>query len=187
MGTRNKTDSRGPFSPGHSSRQRSQTRKSSRPHKRSLRKAGLKMRKRKCFAFKYLGVMHSGDDDPLVPVNHRIEFAWVRCINFKLILTSQRLPGNLRFRLFKASVMSAILYGCQSSKFTTHMRRKLIRRYPRRFQESRERRRRGPHTVNQYSNEYARLPVELSRAHITHGRGQIRIKVHLNCVKPEKE
>lgn len=39
-----------------------------------------------------------------------------------------------------------------------------------------ENRRRGPHIVGQYSNEYATPTVELTRADIVHGRGKISTK-----------
>ncbi len=63
--------------------------------------------------------------DPLVPANHRIEIAWSRCINLKPILASPKLPRSLRLRSLKASIMSALFYGCESWKLTIHVQRKL--------------------------------------------------------------
>ncbi len=77
------------------------------------------------YVFKYLGVLQSGDGDPLVPVNHRIEIAWSRYTNLKRILTSPGLQRRLRIRLLKASMISPLLCGCESWKITAYVHRKL--------------------------------------------------------------
>ncbi len=69
--------------------------------------------------------MQSSDGDPLVAVNHRIAIAWSRYTHLKRILTASRLPKGLRLRLLNASVISTVLYGCESWKLTAQARRKV--------------------------------------------------------------
>ncbi len=63
--------------------------------------------------FKYLGVMQSGNGDPLVPVNRRVMTAWSLFRNLKRVLTEGRLSTTLRLRLFSAAGVSTILCGCE--------------------------------------------------------------------------
>ncbi len=68
--------------------------------------------------FKYLGVTQLGDADSLVPVNHRIANAWSRFWDPKGVLTDEKLPTRLRFRIVGFCVVSTFLYGCESWKLT---------------------------------------------------------------------
>ena len=75
--------------------------------------------------FKYLGVMQSGDGDPLVPVTHRTMLAWSRFGQLKRVLTEKKLSKSLRLRIFSSCVVSTLLYGCEAWKLTEQVRRKL--------------------------------------------------------------
>ncbi len=66
-----------------------------------------------------------GDGDPLTPVNHRITKAWTSFPNLKRVLTDTKVPASLRLRLFGTSVVSSLLYGCESWKLTDKVCRKL--------------------------------------------------------------
>ncbi len=68
--------------------------------------------------FKYLGVMKSGDGDPLVPVTHRIVLAWSRFGQLERVLTEKKLSNSLRLRIFSSCVVSTLLYGCEAWKLT---------------------------------------------------------------------
>ncbi len=63
--------------------------------------------------FEYLGVMQSGDGDPLTPVNHLITQAWTGFRNLKRVLTDTKLPTSLRLRLFGTFVVLSLLCGCE--------------------------------------------------------------------------
>ncbi len=69
--------------------------------------------------------MQAADGDPLAPVCHPVEIAWSRFINLKYILTASKVSKILRLRLFQASVISTLLYGCESRKSTEKVKRKL--------------------------------------------------------------
>ncbi len=74
--------------------------------------------------FKYLGVMQAADGDLLAPVFHCVEIVWSRFRNLRYILTASKVPKSLRLRLFQASVISTLLYGCESWKMTEKVKRK---------------------------------------------------------------
>ncbi len=75
--------------------------------------------------FKYLGVMQSGDGDPLVPLSHRIVLASSRFGQLKRVLKEKKLSKSLRLRIFSSRVLSMLLYGCDAWNLTEQVRRKL--------------------------------------------------------------
>ncbi len=69
--------------------------------------------------------MQSGDGDPLVSVNRRIEIAGSRFTNIKIHPNYLKTSKNPLTSTLKASVKSTLLYGCEPWKPTTQVQRKL--------------------------------------------------------------
>ncbi len=133
--------------------------------------------------------MQSCDGDPLVPINRRIEIAWSRYINLKRILTSPRVPRRLRLQLLKASVMSMLLYGCESWKLTTYVQRKqnkavskMLSRFTGRSIAEEARTASANILMNMRDRRWSCLGHVLRM-----DEDRLVRKVLLNCVKAEKE
>ena len=67
--------------------------------------------------------MRSGDCHPLVSVIHRLIVAWSHFSEPKRTLKTSRAPVRIRLRLLPASVVSTILYGCESWTLSEHVQR----------------------------------------------------------------
>ncbi len=72
-----------------------------------------------------LYLLHKATTLVTVQYYHRIAIAWSRYAHLKRILTASRLPKVLRLRLLKVSVISTLIYGCESWKLTSQARREL--------------------------------------------------------------
>ncbi len=75
--------------------------------------------------FNYLGVMQSGDVDPLSPVLHRGDIAKATFSNLSRVLTETRLSKDLRLRLWRSSVVLSLMQGCEAWEITQDVKQKL--------------------------------------------------------------
>ena len=77
------------------------------------------------YTFQYLGAEIAGDGDPLVPVKHRCDIAWIRFGEYRKILTSAKLPVKMRLRLYTCLVISTMIYSCCTWLMTKDIKKKV--------------------------------------------------------------
>lgn len=77
------------------------------------------------YSFVYLGAEIASDGDPEVTVKHRCDIAWARFNEYRKVLTAAKLPVDMRIRLLKSLVTSAMIYGSSAWLFTNRMKQKL--------------------------------------------------------------
>ena len=77
------------------------------------------------YAFIYLGGEIAGDGDQRVTLKHRCDIAWGRFAQYRTILTSSKLPVELRLRLYAVLIVMAMVYGSDAWLFTTEIRKSL--------------------------------------------------------------
>ena len=69
--------------------------------------------------------MHTGDNDQIVPVRHRLAIAWFRFADLKRTLTATRLSKLLHLCFLSISMIYTLLCGCEVWKLTEYIRRKI--------------------------------------------------------------
>ncbi len=102
--------------------------------------------------------MQSGNGDPFVPINHRIEIEWLRYINLRRISNFPETNKSLQMRPLKATIMSAVLlkmrildtYDSRTAENEQYSIQDAFKNHGTDYS------RRGPHTVRHYCNEYGR-------------------------------
>lgn len=61
----------------------------------------------------------------MAPVQHRVTIAWSRFRDLRRVLGDESLRALLRLRLFRSSVISSLLYVCESWRLTDRVKLKL--------------------------------------------------------------
>ena len=73
----------------------------------------------------YLGADIAGDGDQRVAMNHRCNIAWGRFNEHRKVLTTTKLPLELRLRLYALLIISTMIYGCCAWLLTDDIKRSL--------------------------------------------------------------
>ena len=73
----------------------------------------------------YLGADIAGDGDQRVAMNHRCNIAWGRFNEHRKVLTTTKLPLELRLRLYAVLIISTMIYGCCAWLLTDDIKRSL--------------------------------------------------------------
>ena len=77
------------------------------------------------YGFVYLGGEIAGDGDQRVTLKHRCDIAWGRFAQYRTILTSSKLPVELRLRLYAVLIVMTMAYGSSAWLFTPDIRKSL--------------------------------------------------------------
>ena len=77
------------------------------------------------YSFVYLGSEIAGDGDPVTPVKHRTDIAWVRFGEYRKVLTNTKLNISCRIRLYATLVGSTTLHGSSAWIATDQIKRKI--------------------------------------------------------------
>ena len=77
------------------------------------------------YTFTYLGTEISGDGNSEITAQHRCNVAIGKFNEHRSILTSTKLPIQMRLRLYTVLVVSTMIYGSSAWFFTTGVKRKV--------------------------------------------------------------
>ena len=77
------------------------------------------------YSFVYLGSEIAADSDQQVTLKHRCDIAWGRFSQHRTVLTSTKLPVNLRLRFYAALIVMTMVYGSSAWFFTVDIRKRL--------------------------------------------------------------
>ena len=77
------------------------------------------------YSFVYLGAEIAGDGDQQVTLKYRCDIAWGRYNSHRTVLTSTKLPVQMRIRLYAVLVVSSMTHGCEAWLFTENIRKSL--------------------------------------------------------------
>ena len=73
----------------------------------------------------YLDAEIAADGDQEVTVKHRCDIAWGRFGEYRKVLTTTKLPLNLKLRLFETLIVSTMIYGSSAWFLTNNIKRKI--------------------------------------------------------------
>ena len=77
------------------------------------------------YSFIYLGAEIAGDGDQEVTLKHRVDIAYGRFAEYREVLTTTKLPVQLRVRIYKLLVVTTMVYGSSAWLFTENIKKKL--------------------------------------------------------------
>ena len=77
------------------------------------------------YSFQYIGAEIAGDGDQEVTLKHRCNIAWGRFSDHQIILTTTKLPVQMRERFYAILVVSTMVYGSSAWLLTDNLKKSL--------------------------------------------------------------